>query len=81
MSAIRKVTDYHRFGDELDAARFFNMSVADVRLHADKLPGCWRCGPAIRFDHRAAANYAALKVFSTLNGRAAASITRGLQPA
>jgi hypothetical protein len=77
MSAICKVTDLHRFGDEFDAARFFNMTVADVRLHADKLPGCWRCGPAIRFDHRAAANYAALKVFSTLNAKAAASLVAG----
>jgi hypothetical protein len=81
MSAIRTVIDHHRFGDEFDAAQFFNMTVADVRLHTDKLPGCWRSGPAIRFDHRAAANYAALKVFSTLNGKAAASIVRGLQPA
>ena len=41
------------------------MSVAAVRLHADTLPGCWRCGPAIRFDHRAAACYAADMVFAT----------------
>jgi hypothetical protein len=64
---FRKVTHRHRFGDEHDAAQFFNMSVGAVRLHADKLPGCWRCGPAIRFDHRAAAYYAADRVFATLN--------------
>jgi hypothetical protein len=73
---FRKVTDNHRFGDEHDAARFFNMSVAAVRLHADKLPGCWRCGPAIRFDHRAAACYAADMVFATLNAKAADSLAK-----
>lgn len=71
---FRKVTLHHRFGDEHDAARFFNMSVAVVRLHADGLPGCWRCGPAIRFDHRAAACYAADMVFATLNAKAAADL-------
>lgn len=71
---FRKVRQQHRFGDEYDAAPFFNMSVAAVRLHADRLPGCWRCGPAIRFDHRAAACYAADKVFATLNAKAAAGL-------
>ncbi len=63
----RKATANHPFGDERDAAAFFNMSPRRVRMLADVLPGCWRCGPAIRFDKRIAATYAAQKVFASLN--------------
>jgi hypothetical protein len=60
---LMKADANHPFGDERDAAQFFNISPYAVKVFADKLPGVFRAGPAVRFDKRAAAEYAANKVF------------------
>ena len=65
----RRATSDHRFGDEIDAAQFFNTTPDRVRQLADRLPGCWRCGPLVRFDKRVAAEYAARKVFANIGGK------------
>ncbi|MEJ0094210.1 MAG: hypothetical protein WDN46_12470 [Methylocella sp.] len=67
----RKAASHHRFGDETDAARFFNTSPSRVRLLADVLPGCWRCGPLVRFDKRVAAEYAAKQVIASVGVKGA----------
>ncbi|PNG27893.1 hypothetical protein [Methylocella silvestris] len=63
---LRKATNIHRFGDERDAARFFNLTPAAVRVFADALPGVFRAGPVVRFDKKVAAEWSAAKVLATI---------------